>query len=133
MLSRIGQAFLERVSETKQNGRRKYYNRYLNLIGFRDLSTKSSFFRNKLIQEFNIIESLDATSQGSRYTTRDFMDPDIRSKLLLECPSAVVWFPGIKRKPATGIQVDRRLVRTKGSYFVSPGAWAAWIIQRILY
>jgi hypothetical protein len=96
------------------------------------LSVYSSFFRDKLIQEFNIIESLDAVStssvHGSRYTTRDFIDVAVRNKLLAEAPSAVIWFPGIKRIPnSIGTKIDRRLVRTKNKKFVPIGPWARWL------
>jgi hypothetical protein len=64
---------------------------------FKDLSINSAFFRNKLIQEFNIIEALDiATSSNAlrtRYTSKDFMEEEIRQKLLSEAPSTVIWLP----------------------------------------
>ncbi|KAJ3373253.1 Cation channel sperm-associated protein 2 [Kappamyces sp. JEL0680] len=100
---------------------------------FRDLSKDASYFREKLIQEFNIIESLDATAassiHGLRYTSRDFMDEDIRTKLLQEAPSAVIWFPGIKRVANGATKLDRRLIRTKNQFFLPAGAWAAWLTK----
>ncbi|KAI8895039.1 Ion transport protein-domain-containing protein [Globomyces pollinis-pini] len=104
---------------------------------FRDLSPATRFFRDKLIQEFNIIECLDAISSssvnGSRYTTRDFQDPKIQMKLLLESPSAVIWFPEIKRKTTSTGRVDRRLMRTMNQSVVPIGAWAGWLISKSWY
>jgi cation channel sperm-associated protein 2 len=98
--------------------------------GFRDLSEYSSIFRDKLIQEFNIIESLDAiTTSTLRYTTRDFIEPLIQKKILTEAPSSVIWFPGIKRIPNVGPSVDKRLLRTKNKQFVPIAAWSRWITK----
>ncbi|KAJ3275411.1 Cation channel sperm-associated protein 2 [Terramyces sp. JEL0728] len=99
---------------------------------FRDLSENASFFRDKLIQEFNIIESLDIVSStslnGSRYTTRDFQDPEIRQKLLIESPSSE-----IRRKTNEKGKVDRRLIRTKNQQVIPIGAWARWLTSLDIY
>ncbi|KAI9209050.1 Ion transport protein-domain-containing protein [Polychytrium aggregatum] len=99
---------------------------------FHDLSKRSTIFRSKLIEEFQLLDNISNSSAGGRaptHTSRDIADPKARKLILLEDPYQCIKFQPFKRTQLTDefALTDRRLTRTRNRRIVPIGAWAGWI------
>ncbi len=100
----------------------------------KDLSTRSSFFRQQLVEEFRISDQFEWNSKDAPvYTTRDLsLDPEVYHTLLRDTPSQLVKFKHFKRKKATA-EFDKRLTRIKNIYHMPVGVWAAWLSNNTMF
>ncbi|EPZ34913.1 hypothetical protein ROZALSC1DRAFT_28316 [Rozella allomycis CSF55] len=99
---------------------------------FHDLSMNTHYFRSKLLEEFQLVDSLTDESivQTPIYASRDITDSNTRDKVL-ENPNQLIKFKIFRReKEEVDLsQIDRRLTRTKNIYSLPIGAWAGWVVK----
>ncbi|KAI9366044.1 Ion transport protein-domain-containing protein, partial [Zopfochytrium polystomum] len=103
---------------------------------FHDLSKRTTLFRTKLIDEFQLLDNLtdNANVQPPTHTSRDIADPKVRAKILLENPHQLIKFHVFKRTQQTdGVKTDRRLTRTRNINSLPIGAWAGWILRGSIF
>jgi cation channel sperm-associated protein 2 len=96
---------------------------------FHDLSSRSCIFRNKLIEEFQLLENLSSSGGSSlppQYNTRDVRDPTLFGKIMHEAPTQLIKFQAFKRTRQTE-KIDRRFTRIRNKDKVPLGAWAAYV------
>eukprot|EP00735_Rhodelphis_limneticus_P014542 TRINITY_DN8580_c0_g1::TRINITY_DN8580_c0_g1_i1::g.8615::m.8615 TRINITY_DN8580_c0_g1::TRINITY_DN8580_c0_g1_i1::g.8615 ORF type:complete len:733 (+),score=135.83,sp/A2ARP9/CTSR2_MOUSE/35.24/1e-54,Ion_trans/PF00520.26/2.2e-29,RhoGAP/PF00620.22/0.035,RhoGAP/PF00620.22/1e+03,DUF1018/PF06252.7/12,DUF1018/PF06252.7/8.2 TRINITY_DN8580_c0_g1_i1:22-2220(+) len=109
-----------------------------------DLATRTVLFRNRLIEEFQILESsteLDTTSKTApQYTTRDIiMEPELFKNILRETPQQLIKFKLFKRtadmveRKKKQARADRRLARVKNINSVPIGVWANWVVNHPVF
>eukprot|EP00736_Rhodelphis_marinus_P007389 Rmarinus@m.27382 len=103
-----------------------------------DLARRSVLFRNRLLEEFQVLESsndVDLTSKTApQYTTHDIaMEPDLFTGVLRETPQQLIKFKMFKRtaEAAQMKPADRRLARVKNINSVPIGVWANWVVNRM--
>jgi len=100
--------------------------------GFHDLSSRSTIFRTKLIEEFQLLDNLSSsikgTAQPPQYNSKDVKDNLTLNKILSENPYQLIKFQAFKRTKETQ-KVDRRLTRIKNINTVPFGAWAGWAVS----
>ncbi|ORX49236.1 hypothetical protein BCR36DRAFT_353614 [Piromyces finnis] len=104
---------------------------------FHDLSSRSSLFRTKLIDEFQLLDNINNNfnSQAPIYTSNDLSDPKVLKKILIEHPNHLIKFQPFKRiqEKSKGSKIDRRLTRIKNLKNIPLGAWANWLINTKAY
>ncbi|XP_064390889.1 cation channel sperm-associated protein 2-like [Halichondria panicea] len=97
------------------------------------LSHRAEVFRSKLIENFQIIESL--SEQGIKkvpvYTSADITNTCILDKVLLENPEQTIKFKTYQRDKIEEVNnvVDRRLIRVKNQNKLPLGVWALWVVE----
>ncbi|KAL7750064.1 Cation channel sperm-associated protein 2 [Sorochytrium milnesiophthora] len=102
---------------------------------FHDLSRRSSLFRTRLLDEFQLLDNLSLStgvSQPPQFNTRDVADPEAFVKIMAEEPYNLIKFQAFKRTRDNG-QVDRRLTRVKNKHSLPIGAWAGWLLASSTY
>ncbi|KAG9392757.1 Cation Channel Sperm Associated 2 CatSper2 [Carpediemonas membranifera] len=94
----------------------------------KDLSTRSAFFRQQLVEEFRISDQFEWNSKDAPvYSTRDLMlDPEQYHTILRDAPTQLVKFKHFKRQKHTE-EFDKRLTRVRNIYHMPVGVWAAWL------
>eukprot|EP00736_Rhodelphis_marinus_P001469 Rmarinus@m.27381 len=105
-----------------------------------DLARRSVLFRNRLLEEFQVLESsndVDLTSKTApQYTTHDIaMEPDLFTGVLRETPQQLIKFKMFKRtaEAAQMKPADRRLARVKNINSVPIGVWANWVVNHTVF
>ncbi|KAG4087957.1 hypothetical protein H8356DRAFT_1726378 [Neocallimastix lanati (nom. inval.)] len=100
---------------------------------FHDLSSRSSLFRTKLINEFQLLDNISNSfnSQAPVYTSNDLSDPKALKRILIDHPNHLIKFQPFKRiqQKSKSPQIDRRLTKIKNIKYVPLGAWAYWLIN----
>jgi len=100
---------------------------------FHDLSSRSSLFRTKLMDEFQLLENINNSfnTQAPIYTSNDLSDPKTLKKILIEHPNHLIKFQPFKRikQKSKSSKIDRRLTRIKNLKHLPLGAWANWLIN----
>ncbi|KAJ1501663.1 Cation channel sperm-associated protein 2, partial [Coelomomyces lativittatus] len=100
-------------------------------LAFHDLSIRSSLFRTKLIEEFQLLENLGVSTTMAyppQYNTCDVRDKPTFQKMLKENPCQLIKFQTLKRTQLHA-DIDRRLTRIRNKDKVPLGAWAAWVLE----
>ncbi|ORY37743.1 hypothetical protein LY90DRAFT_511154 [Neocallimastix californiae] len=102
---------------------------------FHDLSSRSSLFRTKLINEFQLLDNISNSfnSQAPVYTSNDLSDPKALKRILIDHPNHLIKFQPFKRiqQKSKSPQIDRRLTKIKNIKYVPLGAWAYWLINKL--
>ncbi|ORX83476.1 hypothetical protein BCR32DRAFT_266947 [Anaeromyces robustus] len=100
---------------------------------FHDLSSRSSLFRTKLMDEFQLLDNINNSFniQAPIYTSNDLSDPKTLKKILIEHPNHLIKFQPFKRiqQKSKSSKIDRRLTRIKNLKHLPLGAWANWLIN----
>lgn len=107
---------------------------------FRDLSSRSQVFRDRLVSEFQLYEGHGSLEmQIPMMSSEEFTDFKARTKALLEAPFQLIKFKPFKRTHHTAggeqdeRKKDRRLTRTKNQSTLPIGAWAASVYSNVVY
>lgn len=100
-------------------------------LTFQDLSPYTSLFRGRLLEEFQLLDNITATTQAPQYTSRIVRDDKFFRKILAENPHQLIKFQPLKRtvQHETMRQKDRRLTRARNIDKLPIGAWAAWVVE----
>ncbi|ORY61815.1 hypothetical protein LY90DRAFT_505528 [Neocallimastix californiae] len=84
---------------------------------FHDLSSRSTLFRTKLIDEFQLLDNVNnnLNIQAPVYTSNDLLDPKFLKKILIDHPNHLIKFQPFKRiqQNSKNSKIDRRLTRIK--------------------
>ncbi|KAI9156008.1 Cation channel sperm-associated protein 2 [Blastocladiella emersonii ATCC 22665] len=97
---------------------------------FHDLASRSSVFRSRLIEEFQLLENLSLAGGATappQFNTRDVRDTSMFGKIMAENPHQLIKFQAFKRTQVD--PVDRRLTRIRNKDKVPLGAWAGWVVE----
>ncbi|KAI8841297.1 hypothetical protein BC829DRAFT_446759 [Chytridium lagenaria] len=102
---------------------------------FHDLSSRTTIFRSKLLEEFQLLDNVQ-NSRGAAptHTLETLQTPRLELKFFLENPHQLIKFQVFKRsqKENDGVQkTDRRLTRTRNINSLPIGAWAGWVVEKI--
>ncbi|KAJ3327410.1 Cysteine protease atg4b [Blyttiomyces sp. JEL0837] len=105
---------------------------------FHDLSKRTSIFRNKLIEEFQLLDNISDNSnvQAPSHTSRDIA---VRRKLTQFCNlvplhrlrlnDSLQVFKRTQQAGDDDTKTDRRLTRTRNINSLPIGAWAGWVVR----
>ncbi|KAL7746629.1 Cation channel sperm-associated protein 2 [Sorochytrium milnesiophthora] len=95
---------------------------------FHDLNPRSKLFRNRLIEEFRLLDGARAD-----YSSRDVKDPAAFAVLLeSRGPSQLVDF-FVYRHGGNHHKIDRRETRVKAKAKVTPALWAKWVLNTAIF
>ncbi|KAL6605009.1 Ion transport protein-domain-containing protein [Neocallimastix sp. 'constans'] len=104
---------------------------------FHDLSSRSTLFRTKLIDEFQLLDNVNnnLNIQAPVYTSNDLLDPKFLKKILIDHPNHLIKFQPFKRiqQNSKNSKIDRRLTRIKNIKYIPLGAWANWLINTSVF
>ena len=81
--------------------------------------------------EDNSISTIYSLSKVEKALPSAIPDPALLEKLLVETPMQMVKFKAYKRDGAPPT-IDRRLTRVRNRNRMPLGAWAKWLVERIL-
>ncbi|KAI9140414.1 Ion transport protein-domain-containing protein [Paraphysoderma sedebokerense] len=95
---------------------------------FHDLSSRSAVFRQRLIEDFQLLENV-----GADYSTRDLRDPKTLLSILRGNPDQLIKFNVFRRQNQKPKEVDRRLRRIKNKGTVPLGSWATWLVNKDIF
>jgi hypothetical protein len=102
-------------------------------IIFKDLSSRSSLFRSKLMTEFRVLDNDYQSNNAPRIDSSTILsDYAMFSNILLERPQELVKFAPFKRTLKTSKErnKDHRLLRVRNRFGSVPlSIWAGWLVR----